>query len=644
MTPVFIDFETFWSADHSLSKMSAITYVTHPRTEIICAAIKEGDSATQVYFGEEAIQEALDAIDWNNAIAIGHNMSAFDSMILAWRFNVNPAMWGCTLAMARPLHAKTTGISLAKLVAHYGLGVKDNTALINTKGRTLDEFTADERTAMARYNIADTDQCAALFKRLAPHYRPSEMWLIDATVRMLVEPKFVLDMGLLETALSVERSNKHKSLLELARALLGAESGVKWTDEEAVAEKVRAVCASAPQFAKLLEYRGVEVPTKASPTNPEDRIPALAKTDEGFIALQEHEDPLVAAAARVRLEVKSTITESRIEAFIEAGRQCNGKLPVPLHYAGADTTGRWSGWSYNPQNLPRVGKKPKTSDALRKSIRAPKGHSIVVADQSGIELRVNHFLWGVDSTVALYRQDPKADLYKAFAAARYDITVDEVTSEQRQMGKVAHLGLGFGAGWRTFQRFAKTVYGLVIEDEEAEAVVKSWRGTYWKITEGWKQAGKAISWIKQGQEVAIDPNGLCVTCAEGIRLPSGRLIRYPALVEDNTGTWPDGRPKQGWRYGEGRHVASLSGPKVVENMVQALARDTIADNAIAVWKATRFRPVHTVHDELIYALPETQADAFLETLQGIMRSPPAWWPELVTWSEGGASQSYAEAK
>ena len=121
---------------------------------------------------------------------------------------------------------------------------------------------------------------------------------------------------------------------------------------------------------------------KPSPTNPDKLVPALAKTDEEFQKLKEHDNPVVAAAVRARLAVRSTILETRIEAFMEVSSAVGGKLPVPLHYCGADTTGRWSGWAINLQNLPRITpEKPKASDALRKSMRAPEGYKVVVADQ-----------------------------------------------------------------------------------------------------------------------------------------------------------------------------------------------------------------------------------------------------------------------
>ncbi len=638
MNLVYIDFETFWSKDHSLTKMPPLAYVMHPDTEIISCAIKVNNFPTDVFFGEERIRKVLHKLDWSDKMVIGHNMSGFDAMILAWRFGINPKMWGCTLAMARPLHAKTCGLSLAKLVNHYQLGVKDNTALVNTQGKRLKDFTEAELDAMRDYNRADTEQCAALFKKLAKHYDAKELWQIDATIRMLVEPQFQVDASMLETALSIERDQKLKALLDLHKLLRKNDESDESIDDPE--EYVRSMMASAPRFADLLTKRGVPVPMKPSPTNPENSVPALAKTDEAFLKLQEHKDPLVAMAARTRLSVKSTILETRIEAFLEAAKATDGKLPVPLHYCGADTTGRWSGFLYNPQNLPRiiVGK-PKTSDALRNSMKAPEGKVIVVADLSGIELRVNHFLWQVPSSMRLFKEDPaKADLYKDFAARLYDIEEAEVTKEQRQIGKIAHLGLGFGAGPGTFQRIAKMMGGVDMPEVEATQVTYKWRDEYAPIVEGWKQCHKALPFIVTGDEIEIDPWGLARTCAEGIRLPSGRIIRYPMLRNEAGNKGPE------WFYGDGRHKARIYAGKITENIVQALARDVIAGNALSMFKATKLRPSLMVHDELVYVVPEAEAQAALDTLQGIMRTPPTWWPQLVTWSEGDVAHSYGAAK
>lgn len=643
-----IDFETFWTKDHSLSKMSALAYVTHSDTDVISCAIKLDNEPTYVVFGEKKIAAALAKIDWSDIMVVGHNMSGFDALILAWRFGVMPKMWGCTLAMARPIHSITVGNSLAKLVAHYQLGVKDNTALVQTQGKRLKDFTPDELAAMERYNKADTDQCAALFHKLKKHYTAKELWHIDATIRMLVEPKFTVDTSILEAAAAIERDSKRKALLDLYQMLQDPEKIAEgdrdnmYFDAE---EYVREQMASAPKFAALLEERGVAVPMKPSPTNPEKMTPALAKTDEAFLKLQEHKDPVVATAARVRLSVKSTLLETRIAAFLEAAGCAKGHLPIPLHYCGAATTGRWSGWLFNPQNLPRVPRDKngniivKPTNALRTCMRAPKGHKVVVADLSGIELRVNHFLWKVPSSMRLFQDDPaKADLYKDFASRLYDVEMDEVSKDQRQIGKIAHLGLGFGAGPTTFQRIAKMMGGVDMPESDAMAVTYRWREEYAPIVEGWKTCHSMLTPILMGDRTPIDPWGLCHTEANAIALPSGRRIRYPSLSKERA------NDKTEWFYGEGRHRARIYAGKIDENIVQALARDVIADCAFDVFRRTKLRPAHMVHDELVYVVPESDAQDVLDEVQAVMRTPPTWWPELVTWSEGDIADTYGHAK
>jgi DNA polymerase len=651
MTPIYVDFESFWSTEHTLSRMSPTEYVMHPDTEIISVAIKVGNAPTYVLFGEQKIREHLQSLDWSDAMAIGHNMSGFDAMILAWRMGVNPKMYGCTAAMARPKYSKTsalvngkslTGVSLKKLAVELKVGAKLDLEATNTKGKHLCDFSEDELADMEEYNKVDTDLCAAIFKKLAPSFPKQELLQIDMTTRMLVEPKFLLNYSMVDKALEDVKEEKRRSLLELANTL-GIEQFVaeRLDNGTDIEEQVRVELASAAKFSALLERLGVEAPMKQSPTNPEKRVPALAKTDDGFIALQNHDNPVVAAAARARLEVKSTLLETRLQAFLRAADACDGRLPVPLKYCGADTTGRWSGEQYNMQNLPRIDtKNPKPSDALRMSLKAPKGHKIVVADLSGIELRVNMFLWKVPYAMELFASSPdKADLYRYFAAHDlYNITEDEVTKNQRQVGKVAHLGLGFGAGGATFQKVAKLMGGIDLTLEEATDVVNKYRDAHGEIVNGWKQFQNNLTNIRQGIEAAIDPWGMCQVEHEAVRLPSGRRIYYPSLVKQNE------NGKHEWWYGNGRSKARIYAGKGVENLVQALARDVIAEHAVRFYKDTGLRPSLAVHDELVFAVPEKDAQQHLDHLQGIMRQGVSWWPELVTWSEGDIADCYGEAK
>ncbi len=651
MTPVYIDFESFWSTTHTLSRMSPTEYVQHPDTEIISVAIREGNEPTYVLFGEDKIRRHLQDMDWDDKIVIGHNMSGFDAMILAWRFGIKPKMYGCTAAMARSKYSKTgvsvggkflTGVSLKKLAAELKVGAKLDLEATNTKGKHLCDFSPDELAQMEEYNKVDTDLCAELFRALAKGFPKAELLQIDMTTRMLVEPKFELDYAMVNKALEDVKAEKAKSLNDLYDLLFTqAESVARKlegdpTDPE---EYVRMTMASAAKFGELLKTRGVEVPMKQSPTNPAKMTPALAKTDDAFIALQDHEDPIVAAAARVRLEVKSTLLETRLQAFIKAADVCGGRLPVPLKYAGADTTGRWSGEQYNMQNLPRINpKSPKPSDALRNSLRAPKGHKVVVADLSGIELRVNHFLWKVKQSMDLYNNDVEADLYKSFAAARYGIDESDVSKDQRQLAKIAQLGLGFGAGAPTFRKVAKLMGGLELSEAESLEVVTAWRDTYHDIVKGWKSFQNSLPNIQQGIETAIDPWGLCITEKNAVRLPSGRKIHYPGLTKEMD------NGKTEWWYGSGRSRARIYAGKGVENLVQALARDVIAEHALTIYKRTAYRPSLAVHDELVYIVPATVAQEVLDELQGVMRKGVSWWPELITWSEGDLGDTYGEVK
>ena len=633
-----VDLETYWSQTHSLTKMSPIAYCMHPDTEIISCAFKFGDEPTEVIFGEANVIAYANNVDWSQYWVVGHNLSGFDSMILSWRMGIKPKLWGCTLAMARPIHAKDVGLSLAKLVEHYDLGHKDQSVLMQTKGRNLCDFTEQEIADMERYNAADVDQCYALLRRLIKQTRRDEVKLIDMTIRMLVEPQFESNAPLLKQTL-FEEGERKKAMLVEASKILDVYDALESADTNA--DAALKLLSSAAKFATFLRSLDVPVPTKVSPTTGKE-IPALAKTDEDFIALQEHDNPVVATAAAARLEAKSTILQTRIQAFLDAaGAHPQSKVPIPLKYYGADTTGRWSGWGYNPQNLPRVNPyNPRPSDALRKSIIAPPGHKVVVADLSGIELRVNHFLWQVPSSVKMFQADPeKADLYKDFASVLYNVPFDQVTKEQRQVGKVAHLGLGFGAGWKTFMTVAKLMGGVDITEDESQDIVNKWRDSYYEITKGWRTCHNALPTIMQGATgAAVDPWGMVYPVPEGLKTPKG-IIRYPDLRTERN---DDNRME--FVYGHGRNKARIYAGKIDENIVQHLARCVIADNALTVQQITGLNPALMVHDELVYVVPDDEAEETLATVQQVMRTPPEWWPELVTWSEGDIADTYGDAK
>lgn len=641
LTPVFLDFETYWSAQHGLGKMSAIEYVMHADTEIQSCSIQVGfDGEAETFFGFNDIAAQFELIDWSKAWAIAHNNSEFDALILAWRFDIKPKMWGCTLAMARPIHAKDAGGSLKALAKHYGLEDKGDLEAVNTKGKYLRDFTESEKAAMRVYNDKDTRICAELFKIFLKKTPRHELKLIDMTMRMLVEPQFEANIDLLARGLRAERARK-KRVLDKVRDELEAAGVIGGLEED---EPLTKVLKSSAKFKKLLNHLGVEVPMKESEATGR-MIPALAKNDQQFLALRDHDNELVAAAVEAKLDTQSSILETRMDRFIHVATLCNNMMPIALRYYGADTTGRWSGtMRLNQQNLPRVNPdKAKISDVLRKSFRAPKGCSVVVADLSGIELRVNMFLWKVQYAMELFQNDPGgADLYKHFASVDlYNKPISEITKQERQVGKVAHLGLGFGAGAVTFQTVAKLMGGVDLTEDESKSVVDAYRRAHAPIAQGWKTCHAALDFISQGTTSIIDPCGLCHTSSEGIVTPRG-VIRYPKLRQEVV----DDGGKVEWVYGEGRNKARIYAGKIDENIVQHLARNVISDIALAVDKeiGKHYPLAHMVHDELIYVVKDQDAQDVLDTLQGHMRTSPSWWPELITWSDGDIAKDYASAK
>lgn len=644
MTPIILDYETFWDTGYTLSKLSPLEYVFDERFELqTCSTVVGNSDKVKFTVGLEATKEYLNSLPIEDSIIVCHNGNEFDHLISAFILGLRPKMWGDTLAMARPHHAKNPGLSLAKLADHYGLAKKGDIMMTNTKGKRLEEFTHADLMKMQVYNDTDTLITRDLFKCLMQRTTADEMRTIDMVARMIVEPQFVADTDLLERGLRAERTRKKRQLQKLAN-LLGMQTEDGWEEE------VRATCSSQPKFKKLLTDLGVECPMKLNPKGKE--IPALAKTDEGMAELLEHDNEVVQAAAEARLGVKSTQLETRIVRFLDAARMCDGMMPVPLRYAGADTTLRFSGtFKLNMQNLPRVGKKPKISDVLRYSLRAPEGYSVVVADLSAIELRVNHFLWQEPDTMRRFNADPEADVYKGFAADElYHIAEDEVNWLQRFVGKVAQLQLGYYSGAPKLQEAARIMSGgeVMLTPQEAQRIVDAWRSKYVNIVSGWHKLGEAIDFMHSGDGfMKIDEWGLITACKQGLKTPKA-VLTYPQLHQREVERF--GRMMPQWFYKSSRGIKPLHGGVLDENIGQHLAGQVMKDAIIKFQKTGAakhcYHPhlAHQVHDEMIYVVKTKHAQSVLDTVQSCLRARPEWWPELVTWSEGSFADCYGKAK
>jgi DNA polymerase I-like protein with 3'-5' exonuclease and polymerase domains len=414
-----------------------------------------------------------------------HN-TAFDGAILAWRFGIVPQIYLDTLCMARAVHGVEAGGSLASLALRYGIGQK-GTEVVQAEGAKRIDFTPEGLAQYGEYCKNDVDLTHKLFGILSPQFPMSELKLIDITLRMFTTPVLELDDVMLTERL-VELQAEKQSLLGSLKETLGVENE----------EEVRKKLASNKQFAAVLSELGVQPPMKTSKTTGKETF-ALAKNDEGFIALTEHENPVIQELCAVRLGTKSTIEESRIERFLDVGKRNKGRLPIPLKYYGAHT-GRWAGSDkVNFQNLPSRDKKKK---ALKNAVVAPDEHYVINCDSSQIEARVLAWLAGQTDVVEQFARGD--DVYSLFASKIYGREISKKDPVERFVGKTCILGLGYGTGALKLQHTLKTQPPCaVVTEAEAKEYVRIYRDENDKIIKLWSECDDALAHIADGKKEGI---------------------------------------------------------------------------------------------------------------------------------------------
>jgi DNA polymerase len=591
-----IDFESFYSAEYSLTKLTTQQYLDDHQFEVIGVAVKKNSEPTKHYTGtKEGTANFLDQFDWANSAMLAHN-SMFDASILTWHFGHKPKMILDTLPMGRALHGTEVGGSLDMMTRYYGVGIKGKEVL-DAKGKKRKDFTPDEMTAYMAYCRNDVDLTYALFKKMAPKFNKTEIKLIDMTCRMHSEPKLQLDLPVLEEHLHAVKAKKTQLL---------ADAGI-----------AQAYFMSNDKFADLLRDIGIEPPMKTSPRTGKQAY-AFAKTDEGMKALLEHEDLRIQTLAAARVGVKSTLEETRTERFIEMAK-IGGALPVPLKYYGA-MTGRWSATDkINLQNVPR-------GSTLKKAIVAPDGYVIVGADLSNIELRVGLYFAGQIDKVAMLAEG--RDLYRDFIAPIFGVAYEEVNDDQRFIGKTSQLSLIYGTGHKKLRNAIKVLSGKDIGEDLAQTLVNRYRTEYTKVKESWYEGEKVLQHIRDhyifkfGEVLPLEVMG-----QHGIILPSGLHLRYPDLhqVEEN------GRTE--WRYKVRKKLERIHGPKCYQNTIQALARCVMGEAMVRINK--KYPAALTIHDAVYCVVPEEEADEAKRFIITELRVPPAWAMDLPLDAEGG---------
>jgi len=607
---VTVDFETFYSSHIGFKKQTTEEYINDPLFQVIGVGIKVDDGVTTWHAGKDA-GEALRAIDWASSAVICHN-TLFDGAILTWRYGIKPAYLFDTLSMARAIHGVEAGGSLAALAERYALGEK-GTEVVNAFGKRLEDFSPEDLAKYGEYCINDVELTYKLFHKLAAGFPESELDLIDMTLRMFTEPQLQLDDALMVDRLEAIQQEKHDLLTQLTDEL--------GTNEEGV----RKILASNPKFAEVLRTFHVKPPMKISSTTGKETY-AFAKTDEEFIALQEHEDPFIRQLCAVRLGTKSTLEESRVERFINVGKRNKGSLPVPLKYYGAHT-GRWSGMdAVNLQNLPS---RDKAKKALKNAIIAPLDSVVINCDSSQIEARVLAWLSGQDDVVDQFARGE--DVYSIFASKVYGFEVSKEFPTERFVGKTCVLGLGYGTGAAKLRHtLATQPPGADIELEESERIVRLYRDSNYRIVDLWGECNQTLRDLCAGvgKPYYLGKHKCVIVCDEGLKLPNGMYIRYKDLRADG----------RGHVYSSRKGPVNIWGGTMVENVVQALARIIVGEQMR--WISKQYRVALTVHDAAVLVVPETELSAAKEYVELCMSTPPAWAKGLPVACELKFSESY----
>jgi DNA polymerase len=404
----------------------------------------------------------------------------------------------------------------------------------------------------------------------------------------------------------------------------------------------------------------------------EEEIPNLQKeTVKQLIKTTDSE------AARRMLVIRQELSKTSVKKYTAmnismcADNRARGLLQV----YGANRTGRWAGRLIQVHNLPKnkmetlslardlvkarninalkaiYGNIPDTlSQLIRTAFIPAPGNVFMVADFSAIEARVIAWLAGESWRLEVFATHGK--IYEASASAMFGVPIEKIKKgnpeyDLRQKGKVAELALGYQGSSGALIQMGALNMGLA--EEELPEIVHRWRAANRRIVDLWYSIeNAAVSVVRTGQPVGI--KGLIIAREIDrkngqdfltIQLPSGRKLFYvkPYLYQNDFGkeaVWYSGlnQEKKKWE------TTSTYGGKLVENIVQAIARDCLAESLIRLYNAG-YKTVMHVHDEVICEVPDSgENEATLKNICGLMGQPIPWAPGLLLKAEGFVTKFY----
>jgi len=634
MPTVFLDFETRSSAD--LSKVGSYAYANHESTKVLCVTACLGDGEVKLFTEMQDFQRWLASIPemFTDAMFVAHN-AQFDMEIYnKFVFMTHPNEWYCTMAACR---AYGIPASLEKAGAYVGLEMQKDMKLSRRIKRLFTQHVEDAELYQALYEYAKKDTLAMreLFHRVR-QLTPTELdiWRLDSMIN--------------RRGIGVDRESAQglQNLVDashdrLAKRFESLSGGIKPTQVMALKQ--------------LLQSRG-------------HAMPGLTKSD--VVALLDGGtcDPDTEEMLRIRLQLGKASVK-KIAAVLKATDPDDSRIRN-LHVYHKAHTGRWAGRGAQPQNLPSRGlllgpqeavdgveelsslsydaaaaKYGNVLDAvsscLRPLFKAKKLFAVI--DFAQIESRVLAWLAGESQILDAYESGK--DLYVEMAKAIYG--VEEVTKEQRSLGKAAILGLGYGMGHAKFQATAASMFGIKITEEFAQQVVRTYRNKYGLIREFWYTVDKSFFDSIDPEPGVFNrlhlPNGLRFWSLDhfgrrvvAIELPSSRKLFYH-------GAHWDAGEKKGWvdmsYHGERNgqvFKTKVYGGLLVENIVQAVSRDLLASSMLNL-QSCGYEVVMHVHDEVVV---EVESEDQYGHVESLVKQKPSWADGLPLEADGFITTRY----